>query len=175
VVRWARENDLPFFGICLGLQVAIIEFARNVCRLPESNSTEFTPECGTPVIALMQSQREVADLGGTMRLGAYTARLRPGSRAAQTYGVAEISERHRHRWEVNNAYRDVLAEYGSAPAANSPTCSIRSSEARAFRMQAVSTRSRKARGWASASGRPPSATFTCRALLHRQATSSTWR
>jgi CTP synthase len=119
-VRWARENDLPFFGICLGLQVAIIEFARNVCRLPESNSTEFSPECGTPVIALMQSQREVADMGGTMRLGAYTARLRPGSRAAQAYGTNEISERHRHRWEVNNAYRDVLAEYGLRLSGQSP-------------------------------------------------------
>ncbi|HEX2218328.1 MAG TPA: CTP synthase, partial [Gemmatimonadales bacterium] len=119
-VRWARENDLPFFGICLGLQVAIIEFARNVCRLPESNSTEFSPECSTPVIALMQSQREVADLGGTMRLGAYTARLRPGSRAAQAYGANEISERHRHRWEVNNAYRDVLAEFGLRLSGQSP-------------------------------------------------------
>ena len=114
------ENDLPFFGICLGLQVAIIEFARNVCRLPESNSTEFSPECETPVIALMQSQRDVADLGGTMRLGAYTARLRAGSRAAQAYSATEISERHRHRWEVNNAYRDVLAEYGLRLSGQSP-------------------------------------------------------
>ena len=119
-VRWARENDLPFFGICLGLQVAIIEFARNVCRLPESNSTEFSPDCTTPVIALMQSQREVADMGWTMRLGAYTARLRAGSRAAQAYGTGEISERHRHRWEVNNAYRDVLAEYGLRLSGQSP-------------------------------------------------------
>jgi CTP synthase len=119
-VRWARENDLPFFGICLGLQVAIIEFARNVCRLPESNSTEFSPECETPVIALMQSQRDIADMGGTMRLGAYTARLRPGSRAAQAYGTTEISERHRHRWEVNNAYRDVLAEFGLRLSGQSP-------------------------------------------------------
>jgi len=119
-VRWARENDLPFFGICLGLQVAIIEFARDVCRLPESNSTEFAPDCTTPVIALMPSQRDVADLGGTMRLGAYTARLRPASRAAQAYGVTEISERHRHRWEVSNAYRDVLAEYGLRLSGQSP-------------------------------------------------------
>ncbi len=119
-VCWARENDLPFFGICLGLQVAIIEFARDVCRLAESNSTEFAPECTTPVIALMPSQRDVADLGGTMRLGAYTARLRPGSRAAQAYGVTEISERHRHRWEVSNAYRDVLAEYGLRLSGQSP-------------------------------------------------------
>jgi CTP synthase len=119
-IRWARENDLPFFGICLGLQVAIIEFARNVCRLPDTNSTEFEPNCETPVISLMHSQRDVSDLGGTMRLGAYTARLRPGSRAAQAYGSTEISERHRHRWEVSNAYRDVLAEYGLRLSGQSP-------------------------------------------------------
>ncbi|HZN96641.1 MAG TPA: CTP synthase [Gemmatimonadales bacterium] len=119
-IRWARENDLPFFGICLGLQVAIIEFARNVCRLPDTNSTEFEPNCETPVISLMHSQRDVSDLGGTMRLGAYAARLRPGSRAAQAYGGTEISERHRHRWEVSNAYRDVLAEYGLRLSGQSP-------------------------------------------------------
>jgi CTP synthase len=119
-IRWARENDLPFFGICLGLQVAIIEFARNVCRLPDTNSTEFEPNCETPVISLMRSQRDVSDLGGTMRLGAYAARLRPGSRAAQAYGSTEISERHRHRWEVSNAYRDVLAEFGLRLSGQSP-------------------------------------------------------
>ncbi|HEY3012255.1 MAG TPA: CTP synthase [Gemmatimonadales bacterium] len=119
-IRWARENDLPFFGICLGLQVAIIEFARHVCRLPDTNSTEFEPNCETPVISLMHSQRDVSDLGGTMRLGAYTARLRPGSRAAQAYGTTEISERHRHRWEVSNAYRDVLAEFGLRLSGQSP-------------------------------------------------------
>jgi CTP synthase len=119
-IRWARENDLPFFGICLGLQVGIIEFARNVCRLPDTNSTEFEPNCETPVISLMHSQRDVSDLGGTMRLGAYAARLRPGSRAAQAYGSTEISERHRHRWEVSNAYRDVLAEFGLRLSGQSP-------------------------------------------------------
>ncbi|HEX2250089.1 MAG TPA: CTP synthase [Gemmatimonadales bacterium] len=119
-IRWARENDLPFFGICLGLQVAIIEFARNICRLPDTNSTEFEPNCETPVISLMHSQRDVSELGGTMRLGAYTARLRPGSRVAQTYGSTEISERHRHRWEVSNAYRDVLAEFGLRLSGQSP-------------------------------------------------------
>ena len=119
-IRYARENGLPFFGICLGLQVAIIEFARNVCKLPNTNSTEFEPECETPVISLMQSQKTVMDMGGTMRLGAYAARLRPGSRAAQTYGTTEISERHRHRWEVSNAYRDVLAEYGMRLSGQSP-------------------------------------------------------
>jgi CTP synthase len=117
--RWAREHQLPFFGICLGLQVAIIEFARNVCQL-KANSTEFEPDCEVPVIALMASQRSVNDMGGTMRLGAYPARLRPGSLAAEAYGVVEISERHRHRWEVSNAYRDVLAEHGLRLSGQSP-------------------------------------------------------
>ncbi|HEX9754167.1 MAG TPA: CTP synthase [Gemmatimonadales bacterium] len=111
-IRWAREHGLPFFGICLGMQIGIIEFARHVCGLQDTTSTEFEPECPNPVIALMPSQRNVSDLGGTMRLGAYPARLRAGSRAAQAYGTTEISERHRHRWEVSNAYRDLLAEHG---------------------------------------------------------------
>ena len=119
-IRWARENSLPFFGICLGLQVAIIEFARNVCQLPDVNSTEFQPDCTSPVISLMASQRDVTSMGGTMRLGAYAARLRPGSRVAQAYGSTEISERHRHRWEVSNAYRDVLAEFGLRLSGQSP-------------------------------------------------------
>ncbi len=119
-IRWAREHGLPFFGICLGLQMAIIEFSRNVCQLPDSNSTEFAPECESPVISLMASQRDVVDLGGTMRLGAYAAKLRPGSRVAQAYGTTEISERHRHRFEVSNAYRDVLAEYGLRLSGQSP-------------------------------------------------------
>jgi CTP synthase len=123
-IRWARENQLPFFGICLGLQVAVIEFARDVCGMRETSSTEFEPECETPVIALMANQREVKDLGGTMRLGAYAARLRPGSKAAQAYGTLQISERHRHRWEVNNAYRDVLAEHGLRLSGQSPDGSL---------------------------------------------------
>ncbi|MBW8772681.1 MAG: CTP synthase [Gemmatimonadetes bacterium] len=119
-IRYAREQELPFFGICLGLQVAIIEFARTVCGMAGTTSTEFEPECEAPVISLMANQREVKDMGGTMRLGAYTARLRPGSKAAQAYGALEISERHRHRWEVNNAYRDVLAEHGLRLSGQSP-------------------------------------------------------
>jgi CTP synthase len=119
-IRWARENQMPFFGICLGLQIAVIEFARNVCGMEGTTSTEFEPECDSPVIAIMANQREVKDMGGTMRLGAYAARLRPGSRAAQAYGTQQISERHRHRWEVNNAYRDVLAEHGLRLSGQSP-------------------------------------------------------
>ena len=123
-VRYARESGLPFFGICLGLQVAIIEFARDVCKLQGTNSTEFEPDCEAPVISLLASQREVADLGGTMRLGAYPARLRAGSLAARAYGATEISERHRHRWEVSNAYRDVLAEHGLRLSGQSPDGSL---------------------------------------------------
>jgi CTP synthase len=123
-IRWARENQLPFFGICLGLQVAVIEFARDVCGMATTTSTEFEPECESPVIALMAGQREVKDIGGTMRLGAYAARLRPGSRAAQAYGALQISERHRHRWEVNNAYRDLLAEHGLRLSGQSPDGSL---------------------------------------------------
>jgi len=111
-VRWAREHDMPFFGICLGLQVAVIEYARNECGMSESHSSEFQGDLDQAVICLMDSQRNITDMGGTMRLGAYPARLRPGSRAHQAYGVLEISERHRHRYEVNNAYRDILAENG---------------------------------------------------------------
>ena len=111
-VRYARENGLPFFGICLGLQIAIIEFGRNVAQLKGTNSTEFEPDCESPVISLLPSQRDVSDLGGTMRLGAYPARLRAGSLAARAYNSTEISERHRHRWEVSNAFRDLLAEHG---------------------------------------------------------------
>ena len=119
-VRYARENGVPFFGICLGLQIAIIEFARDVCNLTGTNSTEFEPECETPVISLMASQRDVSDMGGTMRLGAYPARLRSGSLAAKAYNSVEISERHRHRWEVSNAYRDLLAEHGLRFSGQSP-------------------------------------------------------
>jgi CTP synthase len=119
-VRWAREQGLPFFGICLGLQCAVIEYARNVCGLAESNSSEFSGDADQIVICLMDSQRQVTNLGGTMRLGAYPAKLRPDTRAHQAYGVREISERHRHRYEVNNAYRDILAEHGMRFSGQSP-------------------------------------------------------
>jgi len=123
-VRWAREQKLPFLGICLGLQTAIVEFARNVCKIPNTNSSEFEPECENPVISLMRSQEGIQEMGGTMRLGAYPCKLRPGSRVAQVYGSAEVSERHRHRYEVSNAYRDVLAEFGMRCSGLSPDGSL---------------------------------------------------
>jgi CTP synthase len=119
-IRWARERDLPFFGICLGLQCAVIEFARNVVGLKDSHSSEFAESSPDPVICLMDSQRNVTSKGGTMRLGAYRALLRPGSRVAEIYGATEISERHRHRFEVNNAYRDRLEEGGMTISGTSP-------------------------------------------------------
>jgi CTP synthase len=119
-VRWSRENGLPFFGICLGLQCAVIEYARNVCGLRESNSAEFRGDLTEAVICLMDSQRQVTDMGGTMRLGAYAARLTPESRAAEAYGTLEISERHRHRYEVNNEYRDLLGRHGMTFSGLSP-------------------------------------------------------
>jgi CTP synthase len=120
VVRWAREHRLPFFGICLGLQCAVIEYARNVCGLEDSHSSEFLRDTLDPVICLMTAQREITDLGGTMRLGTYPARLRQGSRVQRIYGVQEISERHRHRYEVNNAYRDILEKNGMLVSGLSP-------------------------------------------------------
>ncbi len=119
-IREARETGLPFFGICLGMQTAIIEFARNVCGLDDSHSSEFSPECDNPVISLMESQQHVTDMGGTMRLGAYPCRLARGSRAAEIYGQPEVSERHRHRYEVSNAYRDLFAQNGMKLSGLSP-------------------------------------------------------
>jgi CTP synthase len=123
-IRAARETRLPFFGICLGMQVAIIEFARNVCGIGDANSSEFEVECGNPVVSLLPSQRNVEDMGGTMRLGAYPCRLRPGSRVAKIYGASETSERHRHRYEVDNGYRDILAEHGLRLTGLSPDGSL---------------------------------------------------
>jgi CTP synthase len=119
-IRSARVDGVPFFGICLGMQTAIIEFARNVAGLDDSHSSEFAPECDNPVISLMESQQHVTDMGGTMRLGAYPCRLARGSRAAEVYGVAEVSERHRHRYEVSNQYRDLFIQHGMRLSGLSP-------------------------------------------------------
>jgi CTP synthase len=119
-IRWAREHEMPFFGICLGLQCAVIEFARNVCGLEESHSSEFAEDSSDPVICLLDSQLQVTTKGGTMRLGAYPCVLREGTRSREIYGVDEISERHRHRFEVNNHYRDTLVEHGLTISGTSP-------------------------------------------------------
>jgi CTP synthase len=119
-IRYARENGVPFFGICLGMQLAVIEFARNVCGLKQASSTEFQKDCPEPLIDLMPDQRGVKDKGGTMRLGAYPCALKPGSRALEIYKKDEISERHRHRFEVNNDFRDTLTEKGLVLSGTSP-------------------------------------------------------
>jgi len=110
--KYARENNIPFLGICLGLQCAVIDFARHVCGLNGANSTEFNRRTKYPVIALMESQRAIKRKGGTMRLGAYDCELVPGTKAYKAYRKKNISERHRHRWEVNNRYRAKLENNG---------------------------------------------------------------
>jgi len=119
-VRYAREERVPFLGICFGLQMAVIEFARHVCGLDGANSTEVNEQTPYPVIDLMTGQRAVTQKGGTMRLGAYACVLREDSLAFRLYGKRKISERHRHRWEVSNSYRDVLAEHGLRLSGQSP-------------------------------------------------------
>ena len=119
-IQWAREHELPFFGICLGLQCAVIEFARNVCGLENAHSSEFAETTPDPVICLLDSQLKVTTKGGTMRLGAYPCALTEGSRARSVYGEAEISERHRHRYEFNNEYRDLLTSNGMTISGTSP-------------------------------------------------------
>ena len=115
-LKFAREKKIPTLGLCLGLQCMVIEAARNLAGIKDSNSAEFTPESGTHVIATMDDQKNIVagqgDMGATMRLGLYKASLTPGSIVAQTYGTTEISERHRHRYEVNNKYRDQISDAG---------------------------------------------------------------
>ena len=111
---------MPFFGICLGMQLAVIEYARDVCNLKGASSTEFQKDPPHPVIDLMPDQRGVKDKGGTMRLGAYPCKLLAGSRAAAIYGKSDISERHRHRFEFNNDYRESLTAAGLVLSGTSP-------------------------------------------------------
>jgi CTP synthase len=111
-IKWARENKMPFFGICLGLQVATIEYARHMCGLSRAHSTEMDKSTPDPVIDLMSEQQGVDRMGGTMRLGAYPCDLVAGTLAREMYGADRISERHRHRFEVNNAYRKALEAKG---------------------------------------------------------------
>ena len=119
-IRLAREWGIPFLGICLGLQCAVIEFARGVCGLPGANSTEFHPGTADPVIDILPEQKQITDLGGTMRLGAQPCHVRPGTRAWDAYGEPVVHERHRHRYEVNPAYHDVLRQHGLVLSAMTP-------------------------------------------------------
>jgi CTP synthase len=119
-IRYARENDIPLLGLCLGLQCAVIELARTVLGLTEANSTEFDPTTPDPVIDLMASQEDVEDMGGTMRLGLYAAKLAEGSKVRALYGKELVYERHRHRWEVNNRYRKELEKAGMRLSGLSP-------------------------------------------------------
>jgi len=122
--RYARERKVPFFGICLGLQIATIEYARHVAGLKDATSEEFDPNSPTAVIHIMDSQKKVEQKGGSMRLGAYPCVLKSGSKAREIYGKAQISERHRHRFEVNNAYRDQLEKVGLIFSGTSPDNSL---------------------------------------------------
>ena len=119
-IRYAREHQVPYLGLCLGLQCAVIEFARNVCGLEGANSSEFEPETLHPVIDLLPEQEGVVDLGGTMRLGAYPCDIEPGTLAERVYGEHHISERHRHRYEVNPPYHQILREHGMILSGMSP-------------------------------------------------------
>ncbi len=111
-VRVAREENIPYFGLCLGMQIAVIEFARNVAGMDRANSTEFDPETPAPVIDIMEEQKAIIDKGATMRLGAYACELVPGTRTHAAYGVDAIHERHRHRYEFNNRFREKLEAAG---------------------------------------------------------------
>ncbi len=123
-VRYARENRIPFFGICLGMQMAVVEYARNVCGLAGANSSEFDEKSSHPVIHLMETQKGIEKKGGTMRLGAYPCGLGEDSLALKLYGRRKISERHRHRYEFNNGYRELFSRQGMVLSGLSPDGSL---------------------------------------------------
>ena len=118
--RYARENQVPYFGICLGMQILVMEFARNVAGIPDADSGEFAPQCAHKVIDFMPGQSDDINKGGTLRLGSYPCRILPGSTMARCYGAQEIQERHRHRYEFNNQYRDQLEAAGLCISGTSP-------------------------------------------------------
>ena len=111
-IKYARENNIPFLGICLGMQLAVIEYARNVCGIENASSTEFDPTCKNPIIDLMVDQKSIVNMGGTLRLGNYECTLKKGTLAYQDYKTDIILERHRHRYEFNNKYKSILEENG---------------------------------------------------------------
>ena len=119
-VRYAREHNIPYLGICLGMQVAVMEFARHVCGMEGASSTEFDPDTPWPVIDIMEEQKGLEQTGGTMRLGAYRCRLTPDSGLRALYGADEVFERHRHRYEFNNAYIETFAAHGLRVAGVNP-------------------------------------------------------
>src|SRR5262249_58302500 len=119
-IQFAREQKVPFFGICLGMQSAVIEYARNVCGLKNANSTEFDVNTPYPVIYKLRDLLGVDTIGGTMRLGAYPANLKPGSLANRIYGSPVISERHRHRYEFNRQFEKTLTDHGLVISGASP-------------------------------------------------------
>ena len=119
-IKYARENNIPFLGICLGMQMAVVEFARNVVGLKDADSTEFNTRTKNPVIHIMENQKDVKKKGGTMRLGAYPCKIKKGSLAEKVYGSNEISERHRHRFEFNNEYRAKIEDGGMVISGTSP-------------------------------------------------------
>ncbi len=119
-IRYVREHNIPFFGICLGMQCAVVEFAQHVLKLKGAASTEVNPKAANPVIDMMPDQKKITKKGGTMRLGAYACDLRKGSKAAEAYGVAQVNERHRHRYEFNNDYKEQLEQGGLQPVGINP-------------------------------------------------------
>jgi len=123
-IQYARENKIPFLGLCLGMQCAVIEFARHVCSMSDANSTEFNAETTHPVIDLMSSQVNIEEKGGTMRLGSYPCKLAEGTHTREAYGEELIHERHRHRFEFNNAYREQLRQEGLVVAGTLPDNSL---------------------------------------------------
>jgi CTP synthase len=122
--RYARENNIPFLGLCLGMQIAIIEYIRNVVGLKEAHSKEIDSDTPHPVINFLPGQNEYSILGGTLRLGQYPCKLKPGTKAFEAYGCDTVSERHRHRYEVNNDYRTMLEEHGMTVCGTSPNGNI---------------------------------------------------
>lgn len=119
-IRYARENDIPFLGICMGMQLAVVEFARNVANLKDANSSELNPNTPYPVIDIIEDKKDLKDIGGTLRLGAYDCAISDGSIAKKLYGESIISERHRHRYEFNNEYRKILEDNGMVLSGKSP-------------------------------------------------------
>jgi CTP synthase len=119
-IRYTREKNIPFFGICLGMQMACVEFARNVLGLKDAHSTEMKPDTSNPVISMMEDQKKIVNMGGTMRLGAYDCTLEPTSFSATAYGKTHISERHRHRYEFNNDYLEAFEQAGMKPVGKNP-------------------------------------------------------